>query len=318
MLKKYLPVIFVFAFLIVISTFFLRFLSFRQSASMLSPLIDFSPATDHQSPVTNPQSPITLVAVGDIMLGRNVNQKMIKYQNFKYPFEKTASFLSAADITFGNLESPFSKNCPVIGTGSFTFCADYRSVEGLLFAGFDVLSLENNHILNFGQAGLEQTKELLTGNNISYSDANNLTIKQFNNLSFGFLSFTYDKNLDQALAKVETEKDRVDILIVSLHWGNEYQKEPSKPQKELAHKLIEAGAKVVIGHHPHVTQPTEEYGDGLIFYSLGNFVFDQMWSQETRKGLVAKITFEEKEIKDFQTYQVLIFDYSQPNFLIQP
>jgi poly-gamma-glutamate synthesis protein (capsule biosynthesis protein) len=264
------------------------------------------------------QNLVNLIAVGDIMLGRNVNQKMIKYKNFKYPFEKTASFLAAADITFGNLESPFVKNCPIIGTGSFTFCADFQALEGLLFAGFDVLSLENNHILNFGKAGLDQTKTLLTENQILLSTAGELVIKKIKDLSFGFLSFTYDKNLGRALTSVKTKKDEVDILVVSLHWGNEYQKEPPKSQKELAHKLIEAGAKIIIGHHPHVTQPVEKYQEGLIFYSLGNFVFDQMWSQETRKGLVAKITFKGDNIKDFQTYQVLISDYCQPDFSTTP
>lgn len=289
-------------------------ISGQKTNLLVSPFVDNPPTSVN---TTSPRL-TTLIAVGDIMLGRNVNQKMIKYQNFKYPFEKTASFLSTADITFGNLESPFFKSCPIIGTGSFSFCADYRSMEGLLLAGFDVLGLENNHILNFGQEGLSQTKTFLTKNQILPSMAEETVVKKVNNFNFGFLSFTYDKNLDQALIKVREEKDKVDILIVSLHWGNEYQKEPPKSQKELAHKLIEAGAKVVIGHHPHVTQPFEKYQDGLIFYSLGNFVFDQMWSEETRKGLVAKINFEGKEIKDFQTYQVLISDYSQPDFSVQP
>ena len=257
------------------------------------------------------------MAVGDIMLGRNVNVKMQKYQNFVYPFEKTANFLSQADITFGNLESPFYKNCPVVGSGTFKFCADYKAIEGLKLAGFDVLSLENNHIGNYGKGGLEQTKDLLKENSILGID-NNLTMKQFNNLTIGFLAFnfTFGENHKKALQSIEAAKTKVDILIVSSHWGNEYQKEPAKWQKDLAHQIIDSGAKLIIGHHPHVIQPVEKYKDGLIFYSLGNFVFDQMWSEETRKGLVAKINFEGKNIKDYQTYTVLISDYCQPDFLI--
>ncbi len=96
-----------------------------------------------------------------------------------------------------------------------------------------------------------------------------------------------------------------------MHWGAEYKKEPALSQKELAHQIIDSGAKIIIGHHPHVTQPTEEYKNGLIFYSLGNFVFDQPWSEETKKGNIAKIIFEGKNIKSFEEIPVYI-ESSQP------
>jgi len=260
---------------------------------------------------------------------------MHEYNDFLYPFRKTADFTSKADITFGNLESPFFDKCPVVGSGTFMFCADYLSIEGLKLANFNLLSLENNHILNYGNTSLEQTKQLLSQNNLDYTDAQHLTIKTVNNTTFGFLSFnlTFGLKLQVVLEKTKEQIGKADVFIVSLHWGEEYKTKPAKWQVDLAHQLIDLGVKVVIGHHPHVIGEIEEYAakrspseapmnigakednGGLIFYSLGNFVFDQMWSQETREGLVAKIIFEGKNIKDFQTYKVLISDYSQPELI---
>lgn len=260
----------------------------------------------------SPQT-ITLVAVGDVMLGRSVNAKMRQLNDFTYPFQKTADILKSADLTFGNLESPFWSDCPTTNTGMI-FCADPKAVEGLTFAGFDILSISNNHILNYGQGGLDYTKQILSQNGIEYSDSVNLSMKQWNNETIGILSFnlvTYPKT-QPVLEKIKQEVDKVDILVVSLHWGTEYQKKPQVWQVELAHQIIDNGAKVVIGHHPHVTQSTEEYNNGLIFYSLGNFVFDQPWSEETKKGNIAKIIFEGKEIKSWQEIPIYINNLVQP------
>jgi poly-gamma-glutamate synthesis protein (capsule biosynthesis protein) len=254
---------------------------------------------------------VTLIAVGDIMLGRMVNVQMLKYKDFKYPFLKTASLTSSADITFGNLESPLINNCPTTSIG-MVFCGRKEAVEGLKFGGFDVLSIANNHILNHGQEGRRQTMELLDKSGIAAA-SDQLITKQFGNITFGFLAFdlvTYPKAL--VVEEVKKNANKVDILIVSLHWGAEYQKEPTSTQRQLARQIIDAGAKVIVGHHPHVTQPTEKYHDGLIFYSLGNFVFDQPWSEETKKGKIAKVIFEGKKIKSFEEIPIYIEDYSQP------
>ena len=264
------------------------------------------------------------------MLGRNVNKKMHEYNDFLYPFKKVADFTSKANITFANLESPFFDKCPVVGSGTFTFCGDYRSIEGLKLAGFDVLSLANNHILNYGDSGLKQTADLLAQNNISFTNFDPSSkyydniyyysepaVREIDGQRFGFLAFnlTFGLKPQIVIEKTKEQIDKVDVLIVSLHWGEEYKPKPAKWQVDLAHQLIDSGVKVILGHHSHVIGEYERYNDGLIFYSLGNFVFDQMWSQETREGLVVKINFEGKEIKDYQTYPVLISDYSQPDFI---
>jgi len=257
----------------------------------------------------------TFVSVGDIMLGRYCNVQMIKNNSWRYPFLKTADFLSSAEITFGNLEAPFFNNCPTTEKGMI-FCARPESIEGLKFAGINLVSLANNHILNYGQEGFAQTKELLNQNRISYTDSQDQAVKKINEVVFGFLAFdlvTYPQT--DTLLKVREKKDLVDILIVSLHWGAEYQKEPSVLQKKLARQIIDAGAKVIIGHHPHVTQPVEQYNNGLIFYSLGNFIFDQAWSQETKKGEIAKIIFEEKKIKSYELFPIYSNSFCQPELL---
>lgn len=277
-----------------------------------SPLL--TPIT--QLTTQNPSSSqdITFMAVGDIMLGRSVNAKMRSLNNFTYPFQKTSNILKSADITFGNLESPFWSDCPTTNTGMI-FCADPKVVEGFVYAGFDIVGLANNHILNYGKDGLEYTKQILESSNILYSPLSfsKVTTKQSGGLSFGFLAYDLTNGISHSLlSQISLISPTVDILIVSLHWGNEYEKKPQSWQTELAHQIIDSGAKVIIGHHPHVTQPTEEYNGGLIFYSLGNFVFDQPWSEETKKGNIAKIIFEGKNIKSFEEIPVYIIDSSQP------
>jgi poly-gamma-glutamate capsule biosynthesis protein CapA/YwtB (metallophosphatase superfamily) len=258
--------------------------------------------------------PITIIAVGDIMLGRAVNARMQKNNDFLSPFILTADFLKSADLTFGNLESPFFDKCKVTNEG-MTFCADYKAIEGLKFAGFDVLNLANNHILNYGKEGLNQTLNLLNQNKIVsvYQDPQIITIK---NSRLGFLSFNLllDNNENKILETVKELKKKADIVIISLHWGNEYQVQPPQSQINLAHKIIDSGVDLIVGHHPHVIQPTEEYKGKLILYSLGNFVFDQPWSEPTKKGLVAKITFEKNKITKTEYKQIYIKNLIQPEF----
>ena len=240
---------------------------------------------------------------------------MLNNKDWKYPFLTTADFTSKADITFGNLEAPIVENCPTSPTG-MVFCARPEAIEGLKFAGFDILSLANNHILNHGQEGLDQTTNLLNVNTILPSQGSKIAIKHLKNLSLGFLAFdlvTYSNT--PLLETIMENAEKVDILMISLHWGAEYSKIPTETQKKLAREIIDAGAKIIIGHHPHVTQPVEEYHNGLIFYSLGNFVFDQAWSEETKKGEMAKIIFEAKKIKSYELVPVYSENYCQPKLL---
>ncbi|MCL5090671.1 MAG: CapA family protein [Patescibacteria group bacterium] len=310
--KKIFIILFCFAITLILFSFLPNFTNLSKSSQLPS---SPSPRPHNPFPTRNSQptlTPFSLIAVGDIMLGRFVNVKMIEHQDWRYPFLKTAPFLASADLTFGNLEAPFVENCPTTATGMI-FCARKEAIEGLKFTGFDVLSIANNHILNQRQKGREETINLLKQNGISPS-FDSLTMKKLPDEIIGFLSFDLTVNNDPkpVLGVVKESSSKVDILIISLHWGAEYEKEPRPWQKNLAHQIIDAGAKVIIGHHPHVTQPTEEYHNGLIFYSLGNFVFDQDWSEETKKGKIAKIIFKGKEIESFEEISLYIEDNSQP------
>lgn len=262
------------------------------------------------------EKPIILIAVGDIMLGRSVNAKMRSLSDFTYPFLKTASFLKEADLTFANLESPFYDSCPTTNEGMI-FCTDPKAVEGLVFAGVDIVNLANNHTRNYGQEGVEKSKNLLIWSSITpLGPEDELVVKDIKGTKIGFLGFNLTGRFqkEEIIKKVKESADKIDILVVSFHWGVEYAQKPSSWQKELAHQAVEAGADLIIGHHPHVIQEVETYQGGVVVYSLGNFVFDQPWSEETKKGLVGVFTFQNKKLVKKEFKNVYIKDYCQPVF----
>lgn len=285
------------------------------------------------------KKPITLIAVGDIMLSRNVEQKMIKYSDWLYPFRETYQVTTKGDIVFGNLESPLIAG-PIVNTGTMVFRADPKAVAGLNYGGFNILSLANNHIKNYGLAGIEKTITTLdtasikhAGAGLNDSAARQPAIMEIRGRKIGFLAYTqsgftpasYEATATQSgspflneqtlINDLEKLKPQVDIMIVSMHAGVEYTLAPSAKQKSFARTAIDHGALLVIGHHPHVVEPMEKYKGGYIFYSLGNFIFDQMWSEETREGAIATITITGTEITDVQLTPIKIYDYSQPRIL---
>lgn len=261
---------------------------------------------------------ITLITTGDVIPARTVNYKMTVYNDFTHPFAKTADFLRSADLTLINLESPLIKNCPVTNMGMI-FCGHQRFIDGLLFGGIDVVNLANNHTLNYGLNGIQQTIDLLNNNNILTCGfpINNLTMKQCNNLTIGFLGWNLLEkfNEEEILETIKQAKNQVDLLIVSPHWGAEYTPYPAQWQRKLAHQMIDAGADLIAGNHPHWIQPIEVYQNKLIIYAHGNFIFDQEWSLETKTGIVGKHTFYENRLVESQFFPVFISDYNQPEFL---
>jgi len=272
----------------------------------------------------------SLVFGGDVMLGRSVNTRMIKYADYSWPFRKISSLLSEADLTMVNLESPFRTGCKSTDKGMI-FCADPRSIEGLLTAGIDIVNLANNHINNQGREGITETIKILQDNNIVSVGADprvrpqesNHTIITLKNTKLAFLGFTDiasgSKDIstaspDNIKSQISAAKKVSNLVIATFHWGNEYSPR-SLHQQELAHLAIDSGADVVIGHHPHWVQEVEEYKNKPIYYSLGNLVFDQMWSEETRNGLVVKLTFSGKNLIKQEQIPIKIFDYGQPNLV---
>jgi poly-gamma-glutamate synthesis protein (capsule biosynthesis protein) len=153
-------------------------------------------------------------------------------------------------------------------------------------------------------------------------------IKESKGVKFGFLAYTYSNeggkdgngqaygtdHMDKERMRMEVSelKKEADIVVVSMHAGTEYAIAASAAQTSFARAAVDAGAALVIGHHPHSVQTAEKYGDGYIIYSLGNFVFDQMWSEDTRLGAVAEVNIKDKKITAIDFVPVKIYDYAQP------
>lgn len=278
----------------------------------------------------------TFIAVGDIMLSRAVAKKM-RAHGASYPFAETSLFLNAADITFGNLETSITEGRS-IEPFEMTFRADPESTRALKDAGFDILSLANNHTSDFGHKGLLDTLLYLDREGIVHVGAGKDDVEAgqpmfvtAQGIRFAFLAYTdqhfsgreaESERAGSAFMRIERMQEAVggartfaDIVIVSMHAGNEYEPEPNEFQQAFARAAIDAGATMVIGHHPHVVQTAEVYKGNYIFYSLGNFVFDQMWSQSTREGLILKVVFSKEGVKNISYHPILIEDYAQPHLL---
>lgn len=264
-----------------------------------------------------------LIATGDVIPARSVNFQTVKRGNFKWPFLKTAEVLRNADITLINLESPLIPDCPLTNEGMI-FCGDPRHLEGLTHAGVDIVNLANNHLENYGEEGIKTTIDLLDVALIQYTGAMKSAYKEVRGTRFAFLGYSevgYKEPLiswadeEKIVSEIKKAKEKADIIIVSFHWGVEYTEPPTKRQRELADLAIDSGADLIIGNHPHWVQPIEIYQGKLITYAHGNFIFDQMWSEKTRQGVVGHYTFYDDKLIDAQFLPILIEDYGQPHFL---
>ena len=248
--------------------------------------------------------------------------------DWRWPFLNISDFLNSADITFGNLETTISDNGYNVGS-IYSFRANPKSVEGLTYAGFDALSVANNHIGDWTQRAMEDTFSILEENNIAVvgggnneADAHTARVIEKNGTRFGFLGYTdlgaryteavgdeagiawLDK--DRMVADVAEAKKISDVVIVSVHMGEEYAPRANVRQRDTATAALEAGATLFIGHHPHVVQDSQYDANGYIAYSLGNFIFDQTFSKETMEGLAVKATFQGNELKNIEEIPIAI------------
>jgi len=265
-----------------------------------------------------------LIATGDVIPAREVNYKVLVHHDFLYPWRQTADYLKTGDLLFINLESPLLKNCPLAHSG-FKFCGDARSVAGLEYAGVNVANLANNHSTNYGPAGSSETIALLAKHGIGVSGNGLSEVRDVRGVKFGFIGFNgVGTQIDRAELKREIDllRSKCDVLVVAFHWGKEYELIPTvgagiapDNPREVGHLAIDLGADIVIGNHPHWVQPIEIYKDHLIAYAHGNFIFDQMWSQETREGVVGRYTFYGTQLVRVDYRPLLISDYSQPHWL---
>ena len=287
-------------------------------------------------------SEINLFFIGDIMLDRGVEYMIDKEGggDFRFPFLKIVDELKKSDLLFGNLEGPISDRGVKVGS-IYSFRFKPEAIDGLIYAGFDILSLANNHMFDYQRIALEDTMSVLKENGIDYigagfnkNEASSLKIKKVQDTKIGFLAYTnlgpknwkareansglswIDQNsMDEIKDYIKESKQDVDVLIVSLHAGEEYAEDPTNFQISFAEDCINSGADLVIQHHPHVVQAIEKYNNGWIAYSLGNFIFDQHFSEETMKSIILKVVINNKKIKKVYSEDIKINKYFQPEVI---
>ncbi|MFP3897130.1 MAG: CapA family protein [Anaerolineales bacterium] len=249
----------------------------------------------------------TILLTGDSMLGRSVNFRA-RSEGDLYPFSKVREEISGADIAVTNLESPLIKDCPPTNEG-MVFCGDCALADNLKAAGFDVAMISNNHIRDWGEKGYAETVDCLRERNINAVGIDHTLVKSVEGVEHGFLGYDAvwrdipEEVLQQDIGEIKRE---VDNVLVYFHWGEEYTHEPTEHQVNLAHRAIDHGADIVFGSHPHWIQPITFYEDKPIIYSLGNFVFDQGWSEETMRGLAVKLFYDGETLVDIQLLPVKI------------
>jgi len=280
----------------------------------------------------------TMLFVGDVMLARGVEHYAVREGggDWAFPFARVSSTLRAADLTIGNLEHPASDRGRNQGS-AYSLRASPDSIAGLADAGFDVVSLANNHIWDWGPDALADTLAHLeaagvrhVGAGMKEVDANRPLVVEAEGQSIAFLAWTnlYPEGLEargenpgvsrfreaEASARIKTLAATHDIVVVLFHWGDEYQTRANATQQRIARTLAAAGADLIIGHHPHVAQEMEQIGDAWAFYSLGNFVFDQGFSEETMRGLAARVTIEGGKVAGVELLPVSMNQHFQPAF----
>jgi poly-gamma-glutamate synthesis protein (capsule biosynthesis protein) len=286
---------------------------------------------------------ITIYAVGDIFLGEHpvtlnhgVNS-MVKRKGCDFLFSKVKGHLEGADIVCGNLEGIISpKKANETGIKSAIYWGEPQCAEALRAVGFNCLFLSNNHNAQHGRDALERTCHLLDQMEIKWTGFNPgdpsspiPAIFEIRGLRLAFLSYceTQQYNLETPIlpiAKVENiEKDVArlkgdcDFIVISLHWGDEFINYPSPIQIRKAHDIVDMGARVILGHHSHVAQGIENYGGGLIAYSLGSFTKD-LWSKRLRESVLLKVQISKNQVKKYELVPIFINNEYQPEIYQGP
>ncbi len=280
---------------------------------------------------------IEVVATGDIMLARTVEERMNQYGSL-YPFQAIYPLLQAADIAVGNLETPFTvRGRPA--DKQFLFRAHPEHAPALRTVGFDVLSLANNHILDFPPDSMDDTLMALEGIGIAVVGvghgemaAHRPTVVEVKGIKVAFLAFAAPRwrnspevptATDVAWAEPEPvrravaqAREEADLVIVLLHTGTEYEAQANQEQRAVAHAAVEAGAALVIGHHPHVLQDVEVYQEVPIVYSLGNFVFDMDVIERTQDTAILRAVLAQDGVRSVDLYLARIVNDAQPRLRV--
>ena len=289
-----------------------------------------------------PDEALTLIAVGDISVGdcaqgvgHGVHTRFERLRDVsaRYPFEHTAPLLGKADMVFGNLETVLShRGLLRWRAASLEMRGHPDIVERLDAAGFNVLNVANNHMMQHGAGAFTDTVNALRGRGLSVvgvaSADHRISLPQVVRvkglrvtiLGFAFeddkyargpVLYAFAPNCD-LVGQIREARLHSDLVICSVHWGVEFMLHPSAGEEVLGRQLVDAGADLVLGHHPHVPRRVERYGRGLIAYSLGNFVFDQLWNASLRTAIVLRVTLSRNGVEAHSIEPAWIDDDYQP------
>ena len=284
------------------------------------PQIVFSPKLDFLSQpekiINHPlpaiavvKSPLRFLFFGDLMLDRSVGARLKnKKVDFLLAGLASSTDLSQFDLIGANLEGAVTNEgrhyAPEM---SFDFAFPPSRIAELKKYNFSYFTIANNHITDQGALGLQETRVNLNTLGFNYSgdaDAqiseNSLKLVTINDKKIALIALSmvyHNFNLAQAKKIIEDARGQADWVVVNIHWGSEYQHNYSLGQQKIGRELIDSGADIIIGHHPHVVQGMEIYKKRPIFYSLGNFIFDQYFSPDTQEGLGIELELTDDQIK---------------------
>ncbi|MBT2664908.1 CapA family protein [Bacillus sp. ISL-4] len=273
-------------------------------------------AEEVKTPASKSDQPLTMTMVGDVMMGRNVEEVTEKH-GYEYLFRYMKPYFSHSDYVSGNYEHTALKEEVSNYKGADTpirLNSNASGVEAIKDAGFSVVNLANNHMMDYEEQGLLDTIDEFKSADMHYVGVGSNTTEAKNSIDYAdvngvrvaTLGFTdvYGKDavsksdkagllnsnpdlLFEMIGKARDAKQgNADLVVVNMHWGQEYSTSTTARQTDLAKAIIDAGADIIIGHHPHVLQSFDVYKDGIIFYSLGNFIFDQGWTRTKDSAMV--------------------------------
>lgn len=243
--------------------------------------------------------PMTLTFVGDMMFDRFIREKT-EVHGYDAVLAETRTLFASSTYVFGNLEGPITSFAPVSdyrdgGPNHYRFTFATATAPLLADYHFGAVSLSNNHILNFGSEGLAQTKEWLLRHGVGYIGAPDDPYTPWRTATsgYGIAVYAYSPwhtvDAEILIQRISQESGSTTVVVLT-HWGEEYDNRPDNQEITLAHRLVDAGADLIMGSHPHVVQHKEQYAGAIIYYSLGNFVFDQYFSPQVRCGAVVSYT----------------------------
>lgn len=284
------------------------------------------------------REPVTFLAAGDMLMGWFVDELYVKKQGPEYLFKRIADLTRSADIAFANFENPMSTR-GVMENKGLMFRASPEAVKGLVYGGLDVVNLANNHFGDYGAQAMLDTFDILKQNGIGYVGAGRnrsearapwlttvkgvkIAVLAYNEIEPGFFSATDARpgtawiEPENVYAEIKRARTQADFVIVSFHWGIEYTVHPNSRQQELARRAAEAGAGLVIGHHPHVVQGIDFLGKVYVNYSIGDFVYSQPTRPATGEGIILRAVIDGAALRQVQMIPIYV-DRAQP-YVISP